>query len=119
MQELINKTARALVKALQSGEVTSDELLAALQTRIAEVDDKVNALPTLCIERAREMAARVNKDSPLAGLPIPIKDLTDVAGVRTTYGSAVSKNHIPGNSDLLVERIEAQGGLVYAKFGCI
>ncbi len=109
MQELINKTARALVKALQSGEVTSNELLEALQTRIAEVDNQVNALPTLCFERAREMAARIGKDSPLAGLPIPIKDLTDVAGVRTTYGSAVTRDHVPDNSDLLVQRIEAQG----------
>jgi amidase len=51
----------------------------------------------------------------LAGLPVPIKDLTDVAGVRTTYGSPVFADHVPDASDLMVDRIEAEGGVVYAK----
>ena len=51
----------------------------------------------------------------LAGLPVSIKDLTDVAGVRTTYGSPIFANHVPAKSHPLVERIERKGGIVVAK----
>ena len=48
-------------------------------------------------------------------MPVPIKDLTDVAGVRTTYGSPIFKDHVPERSDILVEHLEANGAIVYAK----
>ena len=51
----------------------------------------------------------------LAGLPVSIKDLTDVAGVRTTYGSPLFADHVPAKSHPLVERIERKGGIVVAK----
>jgi len=51
----------------------------------------------------------------LAGLPIPIKDLSDVAGVRSTHGSPIFADFVPDASDIVVETIEAQGGVVYAK----
>jgi amidase len=51
----------------------------------------------------------------LAGLPIPIKDLTNVEGVLTTQGSPIHKDNIPARSDLVVEHLEGQGGLIYAK----
>ena len=51
----------------------------------------------------------------MAGLPVAIKDLTDVAGVRTTYGSTIFKDHIPKTSHPLVKRIENMGGIIIAK----
>jgi amidase len=51
----------------------------------------------------------------LAGLPLAIKDVNDVAGVRTTYGSPIFKDHVPASSHAVVERIEANGGIVVAK----
>src|SRR6201999_256822 len=51
----------------------------------------------------------------LAGLPVPIKDLTDVANVLTTQGSPIYRDRVPGHSDILVERLETNGGIVYAK----
>ena len=51
----------------------------------------------------------------LAGLPVSIKDLTDVAGVRTTYGSPIFADHVPAKSNPLVERIERKGGVVMGK----
>ncbi|HET9902377.1 MAG TPA: amidase family protein [Xanthobacteraceae bacterium] len=112
--------ARAVVARLRSGELTPHDLLDALQQRIARVDPTVNALPTLCFERARAQADRLvarppAERGPLAGLPVPIKDLTDVAGVRTTYGSPIFADHVPEKSNILVERLEANGGIVYAK----
>ena len=117
---LIHETACAVVDKLKSGEVTPFDLLDALEARIEAVDGKVNALPTLCFDRAREQAkALMQKPAAergvLAGMPVPIKDLTDVAGVRTTQGSPIYKDNVPSRSDLLVTHLESNGGVIYAK----
>jgi amidase len=77
-------------------------------------------LPTLCFDRARTRAKELMKKPAgdrglLAGLPIPIKDLTNVAGVLTTQGSPIYRDNIPARSDILVEHLEGNGGIVYAK----
>ncbi|WP_322517931.1 amidase family protein [Rhodopseudomonas palustris] len=118
--ELIQATACRIVDQLRSGEVTPLDLLDALEQRISEVDGAVNALPTLCFDRARARAAELMKKPQsergvLAGLPVPIKDLTAVEGVLTTQGSPIFKDHVPTRSDLMVEHLEASGGVVYAK----
>jgi len=119
-QELVRETACAIVGKLRSGEVTPLDLLDVLEKRIAEVDGPVNALPTLCFDRARKHA-RALMQKPmadrglLAGIPIPIKDLTAVEGVLTTQGSPIYKDNIPAKSDILVEHLENNGGVIYAK----
>jgi amidase len=119
-QELVRESACAIVGKLKNGEVTPLDLLDILEKRIAEVDGKVNALPILCFDRARGHAkALMQKPAAerglLAGLPIPIKDLTHVKGVRTTQGSPIFKDQIPGRSDVLVTHLEDNGVVVYAK----
>ncbi len=118
--ELIHATATEIVGKLHAGEVSPLELLDALEARIAAVDGAINALPTLCFDRARDAARALMKKPPsergvLAGLPVPIKDLTAVAGVRTTQGSPIFSDAVPDRSDIVVETLEAQGGIIYAK----
>lgn len=117
---LIDSTAREVIDLLGRGEVSHSEVLDALEARIAAVDGRVNALPTLCFDRARRVAERIAarpaaERGILGGLPIPIKDLADVAGVRSTHGSPIYADHVPDRSDHIVERIESRGGIVYAK----
>src|SRR5438874_5344711 len=117
--DLIRQDAVTIVTRLKRGEITPHDLLDALEKRIAAVDGAVNALPTRCFHRARQhadclMQQPVAERGQLAGMPIPIKDLVDVAGVRSTQGSPIYANHIPQKSDVLVDRLEAQGGIVYA-----
>lgn len=119
-QELIKATACAVVEKLKAGEVSPLDLLDVLEKRIADVDGAVNALPTLCFDRARANAKELMKKPAaarglLAGLPVPIKDLTNVAGVRTTQGSPIYKDTVPAQSDILVERLESNGATIYAK----
>lgn len=119
-EALIRSTACALVDQLKSSKITPLDLLDALERRIAEVDAKTNALPTLCFARARKHAKTLMQRSPgerglLAGMPIPIKDLTNVAGVRTTQGSPIYKDTVPERSDILVDLLESNGGVIYAK----
>ncbi len=117
---LIDRSANDLVELLKLGAVTPLDLLDALEARIAEVNGAVNALPTLAFDRARKAAnALMSLPWPdrglLCGLPIAIKDLTEVSGVRTTFGSPIFADFVPGTSDPLVERLEAEGGIIYAK----
>src|ERR1700684_4615474 len=119
-QGVIHETACAVVGKLRAGEVTPLDLLDVLEKRIAEVDGQVNALPTLCFDRARAHArALMQKPASerglLAGLPVPIKDLTAVEGVLTTQGSPIYRDNIPARSDVMVEHLEANGGVIYAK----
>jgi amidase len=119
-QGLVRETACAIVDKLNSGEVTPLDLLDVLEQRVAEVDGQVNALPTLCFDRARAharalMQKPVGARGLLAGMPVPIKDLTAVEGVLTTQGSPIYKDNVPARSDILVEHLESNGGVIYAK----
>ena len=61
---LIATTATEVVGLLRSGEVSSLDLLDALEHRIAAVDRAVGALPTLCIDRARGHAETLLSRKP-------------------------------------------------------
>jgi len=118
--ELIGWSAVKLVEHLRRGEVSPLDCLDAVEARIDDVDRAVNALPIRCFERARDHARALMKKPAaerglLAGLPLPIKDLTDVAGVRSTRGSLIFKDTVAAKSDILVQRIEQAGAVIYAK----
>ena len=120
--ELYRLTAAQAVRQLREKQLTPLDLVEAAAARIEAVDGHLNAMPTPCFERAREHAQSLMKASAepqqagwLGGLPIAVKDLVDVAGVRTTYGSPIYANHVPQRSDLLVERLEANGAIVIGK----
>jgi amidase len=117
---LIYETARQVIDRLNRGEVSHGEVLEALEARVEAVDGRVNALPTRCFDRARDRALAIagmpaGERGLLGGLPVAIKDLSDVAGVRSTQGSPIYADHVPETSDHVVERIEERGGIVYAK----
>lgn len=115
--------ARAAVARLKGGEVSPSELLDAAFARIAATDAAVNAMVTRCEDRARATLADLatNRQTNgraagwLAGLPLAIKDLTMVQGVRTTFGNVALKNFVPQESDPLVEMLESRGGVVVGK----
>ena len=122
--ELIRLSAVEAVRRLKKKEISPLDLIDAAAARIAEVEPQVNALPTLCLDRARDHAKRLMSQPPgelenhpgwLGGLPLAIKDLMDVGGVRTTYGSPIFTDHVPQQSNPLVERIERLGGIVIGK----
>lgn len=119
MSDLIRMTATALVEGLKAGQISPLDCLDALEARVAAVDAAVNALPTRCFDRARSharamMARPVAERGVLAGLPVPMKDLVDVAGVRSTQGSPIFRDRIAETSDIVVTHLEANGGVVYA-----
>ena len=122
MHEFIKWTASEAVARLRSGELSPLDLIDAAERRIADTNPQVNAMVTLCVERAREQARRLmngpraNRAAAfLHGLPIAVKDNTDVEGLRCTSGSRVFENRIAPDSDPVVKRLEAHGAIVIGK----
>lgn len=112
--------AHEVVELLRRGEVSPKELLEASIERITAVEPAVNAMPTTCFERAEQAINKLGESGNrnpgwLAGLPVGIKDLTPVSGVRTTYGTLSKTNFIPEASDPLVDLLEANGAIVVGK----
>ena len=121
-QELSKLTATEAVALLKRREVSPLELIDAAMTRIEATNPRLNSLVTLCLDRARKHAQRIMRqkhaDVPahyLYGLPIAIKDNLDVSGVRATSGSRIYADRIAQSSDIVVERLEANGAIVIGK----
>lgn len=114
-------TATEAVSRLRRGEIKPIELVEASIERINAVDEKINALPIHCFDRARAQAEELASSKPaddcpsLLGLPIAVKDYNDVGGVRTTYGSPIFADNIAEASDATVARLERNGAIPIAK----
>ena len=120
MHELIKNSATEIRNKLINKDLKPTELVEISLDRIKEVDPIINAMPTICPERAMEHARKIEStnisEKPyLHGIPLSIKDLVEVEGVRTTWGSPLFKDHIPTKSDILVQRLESNGGIVVGK----
>jgi amidase len=122
MRELWRLTAREAVACLRKGDVSPIDLIAAAEQRMAAVEPAINAVPIVCFDRARDRArtmmgrkAKVHAPHHLFGLPIVVKDLTAVEGVRWTEGSRAFAQRIAASSDILVHTLEANGAIVIGK----
>jgi amidase len=123
MADLWRLTAREVRAMLRRRDVSPLELIDTAEARIAAVDPAINAIPIRCFDRARAHARKMAEKSVahdrnpayLYGLPIVVKDLTAVQGVRWTEGSRVYADRIASRSDIVIERLEANGAIVIGK----
>ena len=122
MSELVFSSARNLTRRMRKGEISAREVMEAHLRRIEVVNPSVNAIVTLDEERAMSGAAAADdrhaRGHPLGilhGLPIAHKDLVATAGMRTTLGSTVFADCIPGTDDLIVERYRDAGAILIGK----
>src|SRR5262245_38111888 len=119
---LARKSARELAALIRSRAASPVEVLDAHLAVIARVNPKLNAIVTLVADRAREQAraaeAAVTRGGELGrlhGLPLAIKDITLTAGIRTTFGSPLYRDHVPEQDAEVVRRLKAAGAIVLAK----
>jgi len=112
--------------AIRSGEMSSAEITEYYLDRIDRLNEQVGAFYTVTQELAREQAAAADKAvaasrrdggtlPALTGVPIPIKDLNMVAGVRLTYGSAILADNVATEDDYVVEHLRAAGIVITGK----
>jgi amidase len=114
-------TAEQLAAALRAGEVTSAELTDEAIARI-ELDDKaINAICVPDFDRARTAARDADQarargdDRPLLGIPVTVKESYNIAGLPTTWGVPLHRNHMPAEDAVQVSRLKAAGAVVLGK----
>ena len=93
------------------------DALAAVDTRNLALNAIVTANPR-ALDDARALDARIAAGvppGPLAGVPVAIKDVTPVAGLRTTFGSPIYADHVPDADAEIVRRLRAAGAIVIGK----
>src|SRR5690348_14579261 len=119
---LNRRPARVLAAMIRRKEVSPLEVLDAHLAAIERLNGKLNAIVTLVAERARE-AAKSAEDAvmagrplgPLHGLPVVIKDVTQTAGIRTTFGSPLYRDFIPAEDEEVVVRLKRAGAIIVGK----
>ena len=118
MTDALWRSAVEQAELVRSGELSSRELVDAALAAIEERNPELNAVVTLCADRARAEADAVapGDERPLAGVPILVKDLIALTeGVRTTMGSAAMDEWVPPADGALVRKLRAAGAIVVGK----
>lgn len=115
-------SATAQAQALESGQVSSEELVKAYLERIDSHNGPLNAIVTIdpdgALADARdrdEQLAAGRERGPLHGLPLTVKDAFDVAGMRSTGGIPRYKDHIPDRDAEAVARVRRAGAVILGK----
>jgi amidase len=104
--------ALGLAAAVRAGEVSAHELAEDAIGRIEAANPELNFLVTECFEQA---LATVPGDGPFAGVPMLVKDLTETAGVRTTFSSRAYADYVPTTDAAIVRRMKDAGFVVLGK----
>jgi amidase len=117
--ELCYTPARKLARMIRTRKVSATEVMRAFIARIEQVNPKVNAIVTLLPEQALKHAKAFDRKrsatGPLGGLPIAHKDIVPTKGIRTTFGSPIYADHVPGEDHVIVERLRAAGAILVGK----
>ena len=119
---MIKQTASEMGEALSKGEISSVELTKAHLDRIAEVDGQVKAFLHVDAEGALAQAKGVDarrksgeKLSPIAGVPLALKDVLAQRGVPTTAGSKILENWKPPYDSTVVSKLKDAGVVIMGK----
>jgi aspartyl-tRNA(Asn)/glutamyl-tRNA(Gln) amidotransferase subunit A len=110
--------------ALRGRKVSSAELTSTALARIAELNPKLNAMLILMEESARASARQADEElargrdrGPLHGIPLAVKDVFETKGVRTTCGSKLFAENVPGRDAAVVEKLAEAGAVLVGKTG--
>lgn len=122
MTELWKLSAFELARRVQAGEVSPVASIQASLARIDAVNPALNAFVHVCADRALE-EARVQERAllagesvgPMAGVPLGVKDLEDVGGLPTSFGSLAFRDHMATEDSVQVARLRAAGAIVVGK----
>jgi amidase len=116
------RSARELARAIRRRELSSVELVEHFLGRIERFNPALNAVVTLDAEGARaaakradEALARGERPGVLHGVPLTVKDAYEVAGMRTTCGANMFRDHVPARDAVAIQRLRAAGAIILGK----
>jgi aspartyl-tRNA(Asn)/glutamyl-tRNA(Gln) amidotransferase subunit A len=115
-------TIRELSRQIRDRSISPVELAHHSLVLIEKLNPKLNAFITVTAESALERARLAEREiyrgtylGPLHGIPIGLKDIIDVAGVRTTAASAQFKDRVPTEDSEVVRRLRCGGAIFLGK----
>lgn len=121
-ESLLRADATELVAAMESGDLSSEQITAACLDRIDAVDDRVNAFITVDRDRALAQARGIDarraageRLGPLAGAPLAVKDMFCYKGMRTTAASRMLEHWISPYTSTVVQRCVDAGMVILGK----
>ena len=119
---MIQQNAAQMADALAQGEISSVELTQAHLDRVASVDGQVKAFLHVDVEGALAQAKDVDarrksgeKLSPIAGIPLALKDVLVQQGVPTTAGSKILQGWRPPYDSTVVSKLKGAGVVIMGK----
>jgi amidase/aspartyl-tRNA(Asn)/glutamyl-tRNA(Gln) amidotransferase subunit A len=122
MSEIWKTSATEMADRIGAGDLSPVRAVGAHLDRIADRNDRTNAYVTILDEAAREQSHDADQAAeddaalgPLHGVPVGIKDLSGMAGVRTTFGSKPFADNVAEADAILVERLRAAGAVPLGK----
>lgn len=122
MSEPYDLNAVELRRLIGTGQLSPVDLVDGCIRRIEALNPLLNAIVNFCPERARSEAvaaeravARGDELGSLHGLPLGVKDLNHVAGIRTTFGSPLFADFVPAADEGVVARMREAGAIVVGK----
>jgi amidase len=101
-------------RLIREGELSPVELVQHYLDRIERLDPELNAYVTVCAEQALAEASSP-RPGPFSGVPLPVKDLTETAGIRTTFSCKAFADYVPAEDVEVVRRIRAAGFVLLGK----
>lgn len=111
-----------IARSFRSRELQPEDLIEHCLTRIRQLEDRVQAWVFVDETGARAQAERQGQafrqgcdPGPLAGIPIAVKDIIDVAGWPTMAGSRLRQSHIAAHDATLVRRLREAGAIILGK----
>lgn len=121
--EVCSLRAIDMARLIRQRKLSSRELMEAHLRQIKRVNSKVNAIVTLVPEDQLQSQAQAADAvtmsgeplGPLHGLPIAVKDNHRTRGIRTTFGSTLHQDFVPGSDCMVVERERSAGAIVIGK----
>jgi aspartyl-tRNA(Asn)/glutamyl-tRNA(Gln) amidotransferase subunit A len=115
-------TIHELHNLLVKKEVTSREVTEALYRRIKETDGKIRAYLMMTEEEAFRQANQADRKiakgegiADLAGIPLGLKDILCIKGVRTTCGSKILENYVPFYDGTVVRKLKERDAVILGK----
>ncbi len=121
MTDITTMTVGELSRAMESGELTSQEVTRSYLASIDANDEKVNGYITVTADaaldaaRAADDARRQGAKAPLLGVPAAIKDNICTKGLKTTCASKMLENFVPPYNATVMEKLNTQGVPVLGK----
>ena len=102
-------TVKQLQKMISSGEASSEEINEIYQTRIDEINPRINAYISKTNSSSGSKTKNTNDDKPLAGIPYAVKDIFCTDGIQTSCGSKMLEDFIPPYDATVVKKLKDSG----------